>query len=349
MPSFLHDLCDFHLCYAGCSNIDSMLLVNFVFVWFWIAVLAMAAVFPLERIYTHIRLQKPLNRLFSINMCCASICFLMAVCRLTSLLVARNIASHKVSDEQLQEIVRLNILLEWPYYVLGASSMFQYSGWVLQSFSGSIYKERISKTIEWFHAVLLVMLTVLVSLFAFDGTSHTLDEYIFWRRAMYLSIASIHVLVEPALLYFSGTISITLLLQQEGNGDNQESKITAIKKKIVRLKKNLYALIGSYIFVGLSIVSLVVVNDLYAKDGSVLLAEKVVYYLTSSTGVVTSTYLYFIPTVLKLLGKKGRSLNGNSQKGPTSLKPKSASKQMQIGDLSSQPTIILKKETTSLP
>ncbi|KAJ3373480.1 hypothetical protein HDU91_006881 [Kappamyces sp. JEL0680] len=302
--SFLFELCDLHLCYAGCQQANSFVLVNSIFLWGWVVLLVLSLPFPCERIYSYVTTKKPLTQLFNVHMM-MSICSIMAF--------ASKIAFHSnlrssygnvlaMTDADIEDLVSENIKIELLYALFCFMGVFQYSDWIVQSFSGvneDTWSIKISKP---FHSIALCGIVLLCAGFSYFGVRSSLDTYILWRRSFYLTIVVLELVIEPVLLYTSGGVAIAKLLKQEEN--EEESKIKNIKKKILHIRSSMNGMFVNYVLTALVHLLIVVLNETLSGNDAGLLVSKCVIYSIQVLATLPAVTAYFIPGSYKLLGWK---------------------------------------------
>ncbi|KAJ3304854.1 hypothetical protein HDV03_002236 [Kappamyces sp. JEL0829] len=304
-PHFLHGVCDFLLCYSGCSNKDAMMTVNSIFIWIWVSLLVMGSVFPIERIY-YFWSTGSQKRLFNIHMTISCLANLSICANIASLLNSRLTSITNLSSQDLQSITTRIIVLELAYVFMCGVTQFTYSEWVVSSFS------RESATARWHllvskavHVFILAAIVVSFVCFATIGVSNSLADFVLWRRISFATLVLSDGIIEPVLLYFAGSRIITHLLNQDKK--EEESKMTAIKKKIERLKSGTNGMILTYVLGSISFASVVFGNELFATNPIALLITKIIFHFVSILPTAISGFQYCMPVVIRLTRRSIRA------------------------------------------
>ncbi|KAJ3304837.1 hypothetical protein HDV03_002219 [Kappamyces sp. JEL0829] len=318
--SFLLQLCDFHLCYAGCENIDEMVLVNSVFLWLWVVLGLMCCAFPLERIYSYLVNKKPMRSLVNFHMKVCMLLIVVIASKIVFLATSRKInSSVHLTGSEVQQLVLATIIAEMVYICLSALVSILYSHFIIVSFSTRKAASWISHGI---HSVIVVAFIGSFLCFALLGTTGSLNDY----------VGDSFIADVPVFIYVSGTRVIAEMLKNDGADEDRESKLKAIKKKIIRLKAGISGHIRGSVFGGTSFLLIAILNEIFAGSSTGLLASKITLHILFLPSITLPVYSYFFPTVLKIMGRAKRtddkgSSKTNSGDGYLSSKEKGQSRQ----------------------
>ncbi|KAJ3355921.1 hypothetical protein HDU91_005610 [Kappamyces sp. JEL0680] len=215
------------------------------------------------------------------------------------------------------------------YICLSALVSILYSHFIIVSFSTRKAASWISHGI---HSVIVVAFIGSFLCFALLGTTGSLNDYVVWRRTVYATIFTMQAVVEPVFIYVSGTRVIAEMLKNDGADEDRESKLKAIKKKIIRLKAGISGHIRGSVFGGTSFLLIAILNEIFAGSSTGLLASKITLHILFLPSITLPVYSYFFPTVLKIMGRAKRtddkgSSKTNSGDGYLSSKEKGQSRQ----------------------
>ncbi|KAJ3301989.1 hypothetical protein HDV03_005522 [Kappamyces sp. JEL0829] len=319
--SFLFELCDFNHDYAGCSTLPQLLIVNEIQMFLWGFCAVLNCVYPIERIYSFLRHKKPLDKLWNITMTLSLWNFAMTVSKTASFVITRQVILPNQTNDSLEEMVRLHILVDMVFGICAWMGGFSYSEWIVKYFSGVQYRTLSSiRTSKIVHGAIIVGMFVIISCYLTIGLK-SLQDFIVWRRVVFACGSAVNGVVEPLLLYKMGAQSIQVLLNQDKAAETpDESKIKSIKRKILRIKSAIWNMNVSHVIFGLHSLLSVVLNEVYTQDHWSILWSAIVLGLVNVIAMYLPVLSIVVPTILKLIGRpKARSSvrqshNGSSQK-----------------------------------
>ncbi|KAJ3355809.1 hypothetical protein HDU91_005625 [Kappamyces sp. JEL0680] len=317
MPSFLYDVCDFHLNYAGCENVGSMLLVNLIFLCFYAVTCLLSFVFPLEKIYSIWRQKKPWKQLFSTH---TKICVFMGLAYLSKVIVyirlQQGTALPPDSADQLVATVITVILFESFFSIFSGVAYVIYNDWLVYSFCYSVDSNIISSTTlpRWSymcHRVVLVLITIFYACFITLGLHGSLDDYIIWRRVVYLFIGAVQLTFVPLIVYTSGLKPVDQWLKQQ-----KGTRAKAVTKKVLNVRRAMRDYLMNCIFGGINCVMIVVMNETYAANPSILLVAKIALTVMMIPNHFLPPLSYAIPSVLKMMGRTHAKAEPQPEQSP---------------------------------
>ncbi|KAJ3305449.1 suppressor of hpr1 [Kappamyces sp. JEL0829] len=301
------------------------LLINSVFLSGWVLLLAMTLVFPCQKIYLHFKEKKPLYKLYNTHLFLSLLTVVVMtgkVAFFTSLRFSK--VTSDMTNEDLQRVVSGTIYLELVYGVPSFVGVFIYSEMIVRNFNG-VNQDKWSTIIARpFHVLYFTLFCVFTVCFATLGVHNSLEDYVFWRRMVYLTPALSEMILEPLLIGFTGYVAIQKLLKKDK--DNEESKIGSIKKKILRIKATIKGRFLNALLLGAVHLCVVVLNETLVGNYTGLLVSKIVVYTVQLLGTVPVVTAYFIPAIYKLLGHNRRNfgLSGTSSSDQRGSKKQSA-------------------------
>ncbi|KAJ3307300.1 hypothetical protein HDV03_001785 [Kappamyces sp. JEL0829] len=325
MSRFLLQVCDWYHCYAGCGNIDAMILVNEIYVGIWFAMLLASLVYPLEKLYScrYIK-KKPISQAWNFTMKMSVLSIATILSKIAVLLNARSVLA-VTSYESLQWIITFNILLELLYGIVSFLYCFTYSTQIVRSFS-AVNKENnasfvLSGTLSSrIHMALYICLLIFGCCFAFLGPRSGLSQYIVWRRVIYSWVAIVSFVIEPVLLFYCGSVAINHLLASDASRDEEGRRLDPIKRKILRLKSTIKHVCISQFLSGIFNMLIPILNEVYQDNEESLLISKIVLSAVQVLFQAIPLSGFFLPALSKIIMRTvGKAVGETSQSKTTGL------------------------------
>ncbi|KAJ3301990.1 hypothetical protein HDV03_005523 [Kappamyces sp. JEL0829] len=284
-----------------------------MFLWGFCVILS--GVYPVKRTYSFLRHKKPLDKLWNITMTMSLWNIAMTASKTASFAITRQVILPDQTNDSLEEMVRQHILIDLTFGICAWMGGFTYSEWIVKYFSGVQYHYLSSLRISRVsHGIITVGMFAIGACYATIGL-RSLQDFIVWRRAVFLYVAVINGVVEQILLYKMGAQSIQVLLNQDKAAETpDESKIKSIKRKILRIKSGVRSVSAANAISAIHGVLSVALNEVFAQDHWSLLWSAIIQGLIGAMAIYVPVMGIAIPTLFKLTGRpKTRKVLGQSQ------------------------------------
>ncbi|KAI8905634.1 hypothetical protein EDD86DRAFT_249205 [Gorgonomyces haynaldii] len=242
MPSFLFELCDFHLSYLGCPNASSFATTDIVLLVLHLVSVLLFFLFIAIRVIKECafkgkRIREVLNDMDRVAILAGSANLFRAA-------MLGNLASTKMdirlmSDSDAQVHVRTTLLLEHMQLIFAPLGLSIFISTMAKTASGANLFEPIKigskvvdpqKFIRLVRVVVLLTNISLVCVFCSIGLQSHAD-YITWKRAYYLFPSGVSLMVSFPLLLLFGSKVIRALECKELSGSKDESNPSTLQSK----------------------------------------------------------------------------------------------------------------------
>ncbi|KAI8903881.1 hypothetical protein EDD86DRAFT_214542 [Gorgonomyces haynaldii] len=315
MPSFLFRLCDYHLCYLGCSNASSFATTDTVLlVLHLLTFLGFLGFVVTRHLRAGVLKDKKIKDIWNDMDTMAVLGGLANLFRVLMLVNLRhygNLDISNMTDTDAQVYVRMTIILEHIQLILAPLGLSAFINTMVKIATGASLFEPIkigsrlvdvSKALKIFRLLVLLTNIVLVCLFCTLGLD-TLADFVLYRRAYYLFPTGVSLLVSLPLLIVFGSKVISAFVTQSDPRDQFQFATTANgkstagqdgiltprvsetarknnenirKQKLALVRGSIYGIMAMYISIAALFVCQVFVNEQWSDNHETLFRFKVV-------------------------------------------------------------------------
>ncbi|KAI8892866.1 hypothetical protein BC833DRAFT_610430 [Globomyces pollinis-pini] len=239
--SFLFTICDFHLNYAGCKDIGSLLMVDLVFIGLhsFELVLCLTYLFC-TNVFANI------SKLgdFDIGAISSTFFTISRICLLVNIRRIGNIHEVPWSNADLERYVISNIYLEMTVWIISGFTANQLAKAMVFAGTGAnlfeklrIFGKEVDPTValKCFRLLVLVINVILFTLFAVSVVTGTREMFTIMRRGPYVWIGMLSGIISPSILYFFGRTVIKSLRSNKKKIDRNNQSVINWLEKFVQL------------------------------------------------------------------------------------------------------------------
>ncbi|KAI8900629.1 hypothetical protein BC833DRAFT_254797 [Globomyces pollinis-pini] len=238
-PSFLFDICDFHLNYIGCDNLDSLLLIDSIF----IGLHAIELLFCLFYMWK----AKMLNNLpnlkdFEIAVILGSIHAILRMSQLSNNSSLIHLDKDLWTNSDIVRYVLTNTMIDMFIWTFAGLTANQFVKSMVFAASGAHLYDKIkikgkivdpTKGLTYFRILVLLVNIILFVLLITKGIHGTRTDFIWYRRGPYVWLGILSGIVSPTILHFFGGKVIKKLKSNKTKIDlNNQSIITWLERCI---------------------------------------------------------------------------------------------------------------------
>ncbi|KAJ3306423.1 hypothetical protein HDV03_005033 [Kappamyces sp. JEL0829] len=346
--SFLFTYCDFHLSYAGCVNINTMVYVNTVFIGLAAVSILLYLAYPLWHLLhclAHSKKYTPLSLDFiGYGYSIHHVFSLIMLCYLKSISTYDRTT---MTNSDIESLVRGTIYIELCKNVAGTLSSGMFVLYIVQTTTGTNLYEPVSvlgvtvnaeKGVKYLRLFLMLLMAAFYSLLAWSGTKSRSD-FVLYRRLCFFEMGAVGLLIQPTILfYFGHRVIVTLKASLTAKKDKHS------RRKIALLERTVYSVIFG-LFLPLSFIMIVypILCEMYqdpAHHVYLLLAKIVIY----SVVWVCNTGLSFY-----LLQKTWSGIKSSNASGSFRLRSQPSNAVLAEGEKRIEMTNPLSAESTKKP
>ncbi|KAI8903224.1 hypothetical protein EDD86DRAFT_261820 [Gorgonomyces haynaldii] len=249
MPSFLFRLCDYHLCYIGCSNASSFATTDTVLLTLHLLTfLGFLGFVVIRHLRAGVLKDKKIKDVWNDMDTVAVLGGLANLFRVGMLVNLRNVVNLDISnmtDTDAQVYVRTTIILEHFQLIFAPLAMSTFINTMVKTASGANLFDPIKvgqkmidpgKALKIFRLLVLLTNVSLVCVFCTIGLD-SLADYVLYRRAYYLFPTGVSLLVSLPLLLVFGSKVIGALDAKPLSQDQSRISTTSKQSKTVAGKE----------------------------------------------------------------------------------------------------------------
>ncbi|KAJ3270398.1 hypothetical protein HDV01_007864 [Terramyces sp. JEL0728] len=231
--SYLLEICDYRANYLGCGSKTAIFAtIDLIMILMAIASIICYLGKIVQNLLAKVLSDQQQKKKWSPMDTTCVLCFSSSVFRIVSLANTRSVAFRDIgamTDSEIVRYVQTNIIIDFLYYAFGVAGSTVFVTSVVGASTGiDLYSDvkignAVIPTSKVFAVLRMVILTLLLTFnisWATLGTSTSIDNYIFFRRAGFsVSLCTIVLITAPLLIYFSNKVLDILRNSQSQNAE----------------------------------------------------------------------------------------------------------------------------------